>query len=70
MAIGRLAEGVASHCSQPASWLSLKFIIFPCSGQDSEHIDSGGGEEAGSPRSGVPLWAAESPIPPSGSLQV
>lgn len=70
MATGWLAEGVVSHCSQSASLLSLRFIIFPCFGQDSEHIDSGGGEETGSPRSGVLVWAAESPTPPSRSLQV
>ena len=49
VAIGLLAEGVTSHCSQPASWLSLRFIIFPCSGQDSEHIDSGGGFQGPAP---------------------
>lgn len=66
MAIGRLAKGVASHCSQPASWLSLRFIIFPCSGQDSEHIDSGGGEEAGSPEVGSLFEQQNHPLLPAG----
>ena len=51
-------------------WGALRFIIFPCFGQDSEHIDSGEGKEEGSPGSGVLPWVSESPTPPSRSQQV